>query len=189
MLKLSDLVARHRREMPGAGALGLISQLILKRVAARVRQKAWICALADHCRLLVLLPGSKRVRRAGTEAQPREVPSPRSSLQCKLANSERTLSRETLIAFLVLASSLASGTCAAAPTSAAAAPISDNQRIDYLIRPNQLLVEEIQRPRGECERPKMKEEAFATCMQAAKGQNSPMAAESIGGHCDERLKK
>ena len=72
-----------------------------------------------------------------------------------------------------------------APTT----PLSDNQRIDSLIRQNQVLVEEIQRLRTEAERPKTKEEAFAACMQAAKGQISPMAAESIGGHCDLLLKK
>jgi hypothetical protein len=93
------------------------------------------------------------------------------------------------IALFVLASSLASSTYAADPSAAPAAAISDTQRIDHLIRQNQSLIEENQRLRGECERPKTKEEAFAACMQAAKGQNSPMAAESIGGHCDQLLKK
>jgi hypothetical protein len=89
--------------------------------------------------------------------------------------------------FLALAGGFFAADAIANPLPAA--PLSDTQRIDSLIRQNQILVEEIQRLRAEAERPKTKEEAFAACMQAARGQSSPMAAESIGGHCDLLLKK
>jgi hypothetical protein len=96
---------------------------------------------------------------------------------------------KTLTALFILASCLVSGAPAADPAATAATPVSDGQRIDLLIRQNQSLLEENQRLKGECARPKTKDEAFAACMQAAKGQTSPMAAESIGGHCDQLLRK
>ena len=93
------------------------------------------------------------------------------------------------IAIAVLALSVAFGARAAEPAPTTQTALSDSQRVDYLIRQNQLLVEEIQRLKAESDKPKTKEEAFVACMQAAKGQTSPMAAESIGGHCDQLLKK
>ena len=66
---------------------------------------------------------------------------------------------------------------------------SDQERIDYLIKQNQMLIEVIKSLKAESDRPKTKEEAFAACMQAAKGATNPMSAESIGGHCDQLLKK
>ncbi len=95
---------------------------------------------------------------------------------------------KTIVAFILGVSVVAAAAQAAEPNPSAA-PTSDSQRIDSLIRQNQLLAEEIQKLRAESDRPKTKEEAFAACMQAAKGQTSPMAAESIGGHCDLLLKK
>jgi hypothetical protein len=96
---------------------------------------------------------------------------------------------KSTIAFILAISSAVFGAQAAEPNQTNAAPLSDSQRIDYLTRQNQLLLEEIQRLRADSARPKTKEEAFAACMQAAKGQTSPMAAESIGGHCDLLLKQ
>ncbi len=96
---------------------------------------------------------------------------------------------KSTIATILIASSVVFGAHAAEPSPATVAPLSDSQRVDYLIRQNQLFVEEIQRLRVESATPKTKEDAFAACMQAAKGQTSPMAAESIGGHCDQLLKK
>jgi hypothetical protein len=52
-----------------------------------------------------------------------------------------------------------------------------------------MLIEENQKLRVLADRPKTKEEAFAICMQATKGHDSAMAAESIGGHCDKLLGK
>jgi hypothetical protein len=96
---------------------------------------------------------------------------------------------KSTMAIILLASSAVFGAQATEPSQLPTTPLSDSQRIDYLILQNQLLAAEIQRLRVESERPTTKEEAFAACMQAAKGQTSPMAAESIGGHCDLILKK
>ena len=96
---------------------------------------------------------------------------------------------KSALAVILLASSAVFAAQAAEPGSKAATSLTDSQRIDSLIQQNQLLVEEIQRLRAESDRPKSREEAFAACMQATKGQTSPMAAESIGGHCDQLLKK
>jgi hypothetical protein len=93
------------------------------------------------------------------------------------------------VALMFVASSAVVAAHAAEPNPPPATPLSDGQRIDSLIQQNQSLVEEIQRLTVVFERPKTKEEAFAVCMQAAKGQTSPMAAESIGRHCDQLLKK
>lgn len=93
------------------------------------------------------------------------------------------------IAILLLASGFASAVCAAESRPESTAPMSDKQRIDGLIRQNQMLMEENARLKGQGTRSRTKEEAFAMCMQAAKGQTSPMAAESIGSHCDQLLKK
>lgn len=93
------------------------------------------------------------------------------------------------IVFALAASGAALAVHAAESNPTNAAPLSERQRIESLIRENQSLMEANQRLRIEAERPKTKEEAFAACMQAAKGQTSPMAAESIGMHCDQLLKK
>ncbi len=93
------------------------------------------------------------------------------------------------LAIILVASIVVFGAHAAEPNPTTVASLSDSQRVDYLIRQNQLLVEEIQRLRIESARPKTKEDTFAACMQAAKGQTSAMAAESVGGHCDQLLKK
>jgi hypothetical protein len=96
---------------------------------------------------------------------------------------------KSAIAFILVASSAVVAAHAGEPNPTAAVPLSDSQRIESLIRQNQLLVEEIQRLSIESERPKTKVEAFASCMQATKGQSNPMAAESIGEHCDLLLKR
>lgn len=86
-----------------------------------------------------------------------------------------------LLASLTLLTSI----CATA-NEPAAAPMSDRQVIDSLVKQNQMLLAENARL---SERPQTKEEAFAICMQAAKGPKSAMAAESIGEHCDRLLKQ
>lgn len=94
-----------------------------------------------------------------------------------------------ILAILALASTLSFPVHAADPGATGAAAMSDKERIDSLIRQNQILAEDNATLRSQCEKPKTREEAFAACMQAAKGGSSPMAAESIGGHCDQLLKK
>jgi Tfp pilus assembly protein PilN len=89
-------------------------------------------------------------------------------------------------AVLVLSAGLVSAALATEP-AASAPSSSDKALMDYLIRQDQLHTEEIARLKAELGRPKTRQEAFAACMQAAKGQ-SAMAAESIGEHCDRLLK-
>ncbi|MBV8465366.1 MAG: hypothetical protein JO218_05415 [Burkholderiales bacterium] len=91
-----------------------------------------------------------------------------------------------LLMSVILAAGLA---CHAQAAETSQAAMSDKERIDALIRQNQALLEENQRLHLQCTAPKTKEEVFAQCMQAAKGETSPMAAESIGGHCDQLLHK
>jgi hypothetical protein len=91
--------------------------------------------------------------------------------------------------FLVAAVLVSASSFAAEEALDPAAPKSNQERIDSLVQQNQALIEEIKRLRVEAERPKTQEETFAACMQAAKGQTSPMAAESIGEHCDQLLKR
>jgi hypothetical protein len=93
------------------------------------------------------------------------------------------------IAIFLLATTLSSPVLADEPISTGTSALSDAQRIDSLIQQNRILTETNAELRTQCDRPKTKEEAFAACMQAAKGGSSPMAAESIGGHCDQLLKK
>lgn len=93
-----------------------------------------------------------------------------------------------IFGFLV-AINLVSAMYAVADTPAMTAPTTDQQRIDSLIKQNQMLTDMVTRLRIDSERPKTKEEAFSACMQAAKGSSSAMAAESIGGHCDQLLRK
>lgn len=96
---------------------------------------------------------------------------------------------KSAIVSILVASSAAVAAHAAESNPAAATQMSEGQRIESLIRQNLLLVEEIQRLRIDLEKPKTREEAFASCMQATRGQTNPMAAESIGEHCDLILKK
>ena len=96
---------------------------------------------------------------------------------------------KTIIACLLVATCAAGAALAAEPATAPSAPLSAEQRIDALIQQNQALVEQVKRLATEADRPKTREEAFASCMQAARGQSSAMAAESIGSHCDQLLKK
>lgn len=93
---------------------------------------------------------------------------------------------KTIFTMLLLAGALASINCAAQDKPA---PMSDKERVDYLIKQNQMLMEENARLRKESSLPRTKEEAFAVCMLAAKGETSAMAAESIGEHCDHILKR
>lgn len=83
---------------------------------------------------------------------------------------------------LLLAASLA------APAAAADAPLSDKQRIDDLIQQNKMLIAQNAQLMEQCERPKTKEEAFAHCMQAARGEKGAMATESVGATCRLLLK-
>jgi hypothetical protein len=77
---------------------------------------------------------------------------------------------------------------AGSPPTAAAAP-SDSDRIAFLVAQDQRHSADIARLEAANElRPKTKMEAFASCMQAARGQTNPMVAESIGEHCDRLLK-
>lgn len=88
------------------------------------------------------------------------------------------------VAALLLSSALIATPCLAEQKDATVVAMSDAQRVDALIKDNQRLVEENARLRSQS-----KEEAFAHCMQAAGGQTNPMVAESIGGHCDQLLKR
>ena len=96
---------------------------------------------------------------------------------------------KSAIVSILVASGAAVASHAAEPNPTAATPLSDSQRIESLIHQNQLLVEQIQRLTIDLERPRTKAEAFASCMQATKGQTNPMAAESIGEHCDLIMKR
>lgn len=87
-----------------------------------------------------------------------------------------------LTAVLVL-SAMAAGVTAA-QDKAPSSPLSDKDRVDALIKQNQLLLDENARLNG---LPKTREQAFAVCMQAAKGTGA-MAAESIGEHCKQVLR-
>ncbi|WP_296001302.1 hypothetical protein [Rugamonas sp.] len=95
---------------------------------------------------------------------------------------------KTIYAAVVIAASLMSGLCAAEEKATPAAALSERERVDYLLKQNQMLMEENQRLKALAGRPRSKEENFAVCMQAARGETSAMAAESIGGHCDQLLK-
>src|ERR1700730_14976368 len=95
-----------------------------------------------------------------------------------------------IIVSLLIAAGFVSGSLHAAEEMPGPTALkSDQERIDYLIKQNQMLIEVIKSLKAESDRPKTKEEAFAACMQAAKGATNPMSAESIGGHCDQLLKK
>jgi len=93
---------------------------------------------------------------------------------------------KTIFTALLLTSALVSVNCAAQDKPA---PLSDRERVDYLLKQNQMLMEENARLRKQSNQPHTKEEAFAVCMLAAKGETSAMAAESIGEHCNQILKR
>ncbi|MFZ6649400.1 hypothetical protein ACO0LO_26985 [Undibacterium sp. TJN25] len=96
---------------------------------------------------------------------------------------------KTIIAALLIAAGFVSGACAAQDSLGLTASMSERERVDYLLKQNQMLMEENTRLRSQSDQPKTKEEAFAICMQAAKGEKSAMAAESVGAHCDQLLKR
>lgn len=76
----------------------------------------------------------------------------------------------------------------AMPALAADGPLSDKERIDQLIQQNKMLIAQNALLVEQCERPKTKEEAFAQCMQAARGEKSAMATESVSANCRLLLK-
>ena len=83
---------------------------------------------------------------------------------------------------LLLAASLA------APAFASDAPMTDKERIDQLIEQNRMLIAQNARLAEQCERPRTREEAFAQCMQAARGEKGAMATESVSANCRLLLK-
>ena len=83
---------------------------------------------------------------------------------------------------LLLTASLAS------PALAADAPMTDKDRIDQLIVQNKALIAQNAQLLDQCERPKTKQEAFAQCMQAARGEKGAMATESVSASCRQLLK-
>ena len=89
----------------------------------------------------------------------------------------------------LLLSSCFSCARAAPDSTASTSPMTERERVDYLLWQNQALTDENARLKVLSERARTKEEAFAMCMQAAKGDKSAMAAESVGGHCDQLLKR
>ena len=81
--------------------------------------------------------------------------------------------------------------CAAslsAPALAADHPMTDKERIDQLIQQNKALIAQNALLIEQCERPKTTEEAFAHCMQAARGDKGAMATESVSANCRLLLK-
>ena len=83
---------------------------------------------------------------------------------------------------LLLAASLA------APAFATDAHMTDKERIDQLMEQNKMLIAQNTRLSEQCDRPKTKEEAFAQCMQAARGEKGAMATESVSANCRLLLK-
>ncbi|XLZ68165.1 hypothetical protein ABT364_16605 [Massilia sp. SR12] len=75
-----------------------------------------------------------------------------------------------------------------APALASDAPMTDKERIDQLIQQNKALLAQNAQLLDQCDRPKSKEEAFAQCMQAARGDKGAMATESVGASCRQLLK-
>lgn len=86
------------------------------------------------------------------------------------------------LATLLLAASFA------APAFAADAPMTDKERIDQLIQQNKALIAQNTLLLEQCDRPKTREEAFAQCMQAARGEKGAMATESVSANCRLLLK-
>lgn len=75
-----------------------------------------------------------------------------------------------------------------APALASDAAMTDKERIDQLIQQNKALLAQNAQLLDQCDRPKSKEEAFAQCMQAARGDKGAMATESVGASCRQLLK-
>ena len=75
-----------------------------------------------------------------------------------------------------------------APALAADQPMTDKERIDQLIQQNKMLIAQNALLVEQCERPKTREEAFAQCMQAARGEKGAMATESVSANCRLLLK-
>jgi hypothetical protein len=94
----------------------------------------------------------------------------------------------TIAACLLALGSIAAP-CSAQENPAPLSAKSVQEQLDYLVKQNQMLLEEVRAMKSQLERPQTPEEVFATCMQAAKGGTSAMAAESIGSHCDKLLRK
>lgn len=90
--------------------------------------------------------------------------------------------KTTLAALIVSAVLLPSVSFAQSGT-----PMGDKERIDTLLRQNQMLMEENAKLRAANEMAATPQQSFAYCMQAAKGLGA-MAAESVGGHCSKILK-
>lgn len=86
------------------------------------------------------------------------------------------------LAVLLFAASITS------PVLAADTPSSDKERIDQLIQQNKMLIAQNTILLEQCDRPKTKEEAFAQCMQAARGEKGAMATESVSANCRLLLK-
>lgn len=86
------------------------------------------------------------------------------------------------LASLLLAASVA------APALAGDAAMTDKERIDQLIQQNKALLAQNAQLQEQCDRPKTREEAFAQCMQAARGDKGAMATESISASCRQLLK-
>ncbi len=87
-----------------------------------------------------------------------------------------------ILATALLAASLA------CPAFAADAPLSDKERIDQLIQQNKMLIAQNAQLLEQCGRPQTKEQAFAQCMQAARGEKGAMATESVSANCRLLLK-
>ena len=75
-----------------------------------------------------------------------------------------------------------------APAFASDTALGDKERIDQLIQQNKALLAQNAQLLELCERPKSKEEAFAQCMQAARGDKGAMARESVGASCRQLRK-
>lgn len=93
---------------------------------------------------------------------------------------------------LLAAASLLAAACCVLPATAAEAGggvTLDKTQAEQMLRQVDQLADDVARLRTEMARPRTREEAFAQCMQAARGATSAMAAESIGEHCDLLLKK
>ncbi len=86
------------------------------------------------------------------------------------------------LASLLLAASVA------APALAGDPAMTDKERIDQLIQQNKALLAQNAQLQEQCDRPKTREEAFAQCMQAARGDKGAMATESISASCRQLLK-
>ena len=106
-----------------------------------------------------------------------------------LSNNSGGSPMKQLLAMLSLSIVLVANAAEPTPGAQPGPAASDKERIDYLIRQDQLHTAEIARLRAEIDRPKTRAELFAACMQAAKNQTSAMGAEAVGEHCDKLWKQ